>query len=108
VIGLLAAGAVVGAAYRPERPFPMSTLPAVAVSAGTLALVALVIGLAITPQTACGNTGCDTGYGLGTVLLAHLFFVALMPGAALGRAAARRQPAGGARIERARGRSPSR
>jgi hypothetical protein len=45
----------------------------------------LIVGDATTPQSACGGTGCDTGYGLGAMLLSIPVFVLALPGVLLGR-----------------------
>lgn len=82
---VLLIGLVIGAVYRPHEPFAMGTLRALVVTAGVLGLTSLLVGYAITPDAECGNTGCDTSYGLGAILLTGICFIAMLPGAVLGR-----------------------
>jgi hypothetical protein len=57
----------------------------------TLVLVGILlfVGSATTPQSACNNTGCDTGYGLGAMFLSLPVFLLALAGVSLGRLMAR-------------------
>jgi hypothetical protein len=55
------------------------------ICAGGIVGVAYIVGFATTPQSACGNTGCDTSYGLGVVLMFFPVFGVALAGVALGR-----------------------
>jgi hypothetical protein len=56
-----------------------------------LDVVILIVGSATTPQSACGGTGCDTGYGVGVMALSVPIFALAFAGAALGRLVAQRR-----------------
>jgi Ca2+/H+ antiporter len=81
----LTAGILIGASYRPHNPFSESTIRAVAVVAALLAVVSFLIGVTTSSGSDCGGTDCDTGYGIGSVLLIGVYFAGLVPGALLGR-----------------------
>jgi hypothetical protein len=51
----------------------------------------LIVGFATTPQSECGGTGCDTGYGVGVMFLSVPLFVLALTGVAAGRLVARRR-----------------
>jgi hypothetical protein len=57
----------------------------------TLAIDVLILiaGFATTPQSECGETGCDTGYGVGVMFLSVPFFALALAGVAAGRLVAR-------------------
>lgn len=59
----------------------------------TLAIDALmlIVGFATTPQSDCGGTGCDTGYGVGVMFFSVPFFALALAGVAAGRLVARRR-----------------
>ena len=54
-------------------------------------VLVLIVGYGATPQSECGGTGCDTGYGIGAALLAIPVFALALAGVAAGRSAARRK-----------------
>lgn len=66
--------------------------PALAwISSLVIVLPVLLIGYATTPQTECGGTGCDTGYGLGATFIAIVIYGPALIGTMLGRRHARRR-----------------
>jgi hypothetical protein len=81
----VATGAVVQMAWRPSawRGSRRLTLRA------TIGLLLLsdVIGSLTTPQSACGRTGCDTGYGVGLFFAAPFVYGLVLLGAWIGRVA---------------------
>jgi hypothetical protein len=60
------------------------------ICAGGIVGLAWLFGFATTPQSACGNTGCDTGYGLGAISMFFPVFGLALGGVALGRILVRR------------------
>lgn len=49
-----------------------------------IAFIVLVVGFAATPQSDCGNTGCDNGYAVGGMLLSVVLFPIVLVGVVLG------------------------
>ena len=53
--------------------------------------LSLIVGYATTPNSACGGTGCDTGYGLGAIAIGILLWIPALIGTASGRLLRRRR-----------------
>jgi hypothetical protein len=80
----IAAGMAAG--YWVRRGDGYRQIPAVAwiCCLGIVGLTLVVVD-AVTPQTACQNTGCDTGSGVGMAFLALIIYWPILLGVWLGR-----------------------
>jgi hypothetical protein len=55
-----------------------------------IAVLVLIVGYGTTAQSACGNTGCDTSYGVGAVVLAIPVFLFALGAVAASRSFVRK------------------
>ncbi len=60
------------------------------VCAGAILGTAYLVVIATTPQSECGNTGCDTGYGIGVIVMFFPVFGVTLAGVGLARLLRRR------------------
>lgn len=80
-----ATGAAVQVARRPET-WSGSRRLVLRATIGLL-VVSDVIGTVTTPDSACGGTGCDTGYAVGLLVMAPFVYGLAFLGAWIGRLA---------------------